>query len=89
MDITARMERQYRGPDRVIEDFSQPHQYAGPFPPEQHVRIRQNYSAMIENIDGWVGTFQERLSERGDLDNTVVVYSSDHGEMPWGQGPLG
>ncbi len=81
MDITARMERQYRGPDRVIEDFSQPHQYAGPFPPEQHVRIRQNYSAMIENIDGWVGTFQERLSERGDLDNTVVVYSSDHGEM--------
>ena len=81
MDITASMERRYRGPDRVIEDFPQPREYSGPFPAEQHVRIRQNYSAMIENIDGWLGTAQERLAERGDLDNTVVVYSSDHGEM--------
>ncbi len=81
MDITASMERRYRGPDRVIEDFLQPREYSGPFPAEQHVRIRQNYSAMIENIDGWLGTAQERLAERGDLDNTVVVYSSDHGEM--------
>ena len=81
MDITASMERKYRGPDRVIEDFPQPRDYDGPFPPEQHVRIRQNYSAMVENIDGWLGTFQERLRERGDFDNTVVVYSSDHGEM--------
>ena len=81
MDITARMERQYRGPDRVIDGFPQPHHYAGEFPTEQHVRIRQNYSAMIENIDRWLGLYQERLRERGDLDNTVVVYSSDHGEM--------
>lgn len=81
MDITASMERKYRGPDRVIEDFPQPRDYDGPFSFDQHVRIRQNYSAMVENIDGWLGTFQERLRERGDLDNTVVVYSSDHGEM--------
>lgn len=81
MDITRRMERHYRGPDRVIEGFPQPHGYAGPFPSEQHVRIRQNYAAMIENIDGWLGTFQDRLRERGDFEDTVVVYSSDHGEM--------
>ena len=81
MDITARMERQYRGPDRVIDAFPQPHNYPGPFPVEQHVRIRQNYSAMIENIDRWLGLYQDRLRERGELDNTVVVYSSDHGEM--------
>ncbi len=81
MDITVGMERRYRGPDRVIEGFPQPHHYTGPFPAEQHVRIRQNYAAMIENIDGWLGTYQDRLRERGELDNTVVVYSSDHGEM--------
>ena len=81
MDITRRMERQYRGPDRVIDDFPQPHEYSGGFPSEQHVRIRQNYSAMIENIDGWLGAYQDRLTERGELDNTIVVYSSDHGEM--------
>ena len=81
MDITVRMERQYRGPDRVIDDFPQPHNYSGMFPEERHVLIRQNYSAMIENIDRWLGIFQDRLRDRGALDNTVVVYSSDHGEM--------
>ena len=81
MDITRRMERQYRGPDRVIDAFPQPHDYSGPFPEGQHVSIRQNYSAMVENIDGWLGTYQDRLAERGELENTVVVYSSDHGEM--------
>ncbi len=81
MDITRRMERQYRGPDRVIDNFPQPHSYSGPFTAEHHVRIRQNYAAMIENIDGWLGAFQDYLFERGELENTIVVYSSDHGEM--------
>ena len=81
MDITRSMERQYRGPDRVIDGFPQPNSYAGPFPAERHIRIRQNYGAMIENIDRWLGIYQDRLRQRGELDNTIVVYSSDHGEM--------
>ena len=81
MDITARMERRYRGPDRVIDDFEQPHHYTGPFSPEHHIRIRQNYAAMIENCDDWVGRYTEWLRKRGELDNTIFVYSSDHGEM--------
>ena len=81
MDITAGMARRYRGPERVIDGFSQPNRYDGPFPPEQHVRIRQNYAAMIENIDRWLGSFVEVLKARGDHDNTVIVFSSDHGEM--------
>ena len=81
MDITRRMEDGYRGPDRVIDGFDQPNSYNGPFPPEQHVRIRQNYAAMIENIDRWLGVFVEILKQRGDYENTVIVYSSDHGEM--------
>ena len=36
---------------------------------------------MIENIDRWIGLFVERLRQRGELDNTLIVYSSDHGEM--------
>ena len=93
MDITYRMERQYRGPDRVIEDFPQPHNYRGighggqmvappsPFTAEHHIRIRQNYAAMIENIDRWLGIYQQRLEERGEADDTIVIYTSDHGEM--------
>ncbi len=81
MDITESMARSYRGPDRTIDGFQQPVGYDGPFGPERHVRIRQNYGAMIENVDRWLGIFVETLKERGDYDNTVIVYSSDHGEM--------
>ena len=36
---------------------------------------------MIENIDRWLGVYVGYLRQRGELDNTVIVYSSDHGEM--------
>ena len=36
---------------------------------------------MIENIDRWLGVFVAKLRERGELENTVIAYSSDHGEM--------
>ncbi len=65
----------------MIDGFRPPNGYDGPVPEEQHIRIRQNYSAMVENIDRWLGAFVETLKDRGDYDNTVIVYSSDHGEM--------
>jgi len=42
---------------------------------------RRNYGAMIHNIDRWLGVFQEELKKRGELENTLIVYCSDHGEM--------
>lgn len=75
MDITRRMDEICRG-----RDFPQPNGSAE-FTAAEHVAIRQNYAAMIENIDRWTGTFIEELKRRSELDNTVIVYSSDHGEM--------
>jgi arylsulfatase len=74
-DITKRMEklcrdRRYPQPNRCLI-----------YTPEIHVAIRQNYSAMVENIDRWVGTYLDELERRGELENTLVVFSSDHGEM--------
>jgi arylsulfatase A-like enzyme len=36
---------------------------------------------MVENIDRWIGVYLNKLRERGELENTLVVFSSDHGEM--------
>jgi arylsulfatase A-like enzyme len=36
---------------------------------------------MVENIDRWVGLYVDELKRRGELDNTIIVFSSDHGEM--------
>ena len=43
--------------------------------------IRQNYAAMLENIDRNIGKLLKRLKESGQYDETLIVYSADHGEM--------
>lgn len=48
---------------------------------EKHQDIRRNYAAMIENIDRNCGELIDWLESTGRLKNTVVIYSSDHGEM--------
>ncbi len=75
-DITRSMERRCRGLGGLPGPIE-----SGQFTPEIHLRIRQNYSAMVENIDRWLGIYLERLRDRGQLENTLVVFSSDHGEM--------
>jgi arylsulfatase len=75
------MERRVRGPERVLEGLPAPYGYQGPLDAANLARTRQNYSAMIENIDRWLGIYLDRLEERGELADTLVVYNSDHGEM--------
>lgn len=74
-DITESMTMLYQN-----VEFPQPNDGAG-LTPEQNVAVRRNYSAMITNIDRWIGIFVEELSRRGELENTCIIYSSDHGEM--------
>ncbi len=75
VDITGSMDALYRD-----VDFRQPNR-STEFTPKKHVEIRRNYAAMIENIDAWLGKFLEAIEARGELDNTLVVFTSDHGEM--------
>lgn len=57
--------------------------------------IRENtraYYAMVSEVDHWVGRILETLENEGLADNTVVVFTSDHGEflgehMRYGKGP--
>lgn len=41
----------------------------------------RQYYAMVSLIDQKVGEIIETLEERGELDNTWIIYASDHGEM--------
>ena len=40
-----------------------------------------NYYGLIKEIDDWVGAILHTLDEHGLTDNTLVVFTSDHGEM--------
>jgi len=43
--------------------------------------MRSYYYAKVSQIDHGVGIVREALEERGMMDNTWIIYSSDHGEM--------
>ena len=45
------------------------------------LEVKANYYAMIEQIDDQFGRIMQTLRDSGQLENTIVVYMSDHGEM--------
>jgi choline-sulfatase len=47
------------------------------------------YAGMITLVDDYVGRFIDTLRERGMLDNTVIIYCADHGEMMGDHGLFG
>jgi len=47
----------------------------------EHQQLRRNYAASCEGIDEWVGWIIDEVDRRGELDNTIIVFFSDHGEM--------
>lgn len=51
------------------------------FPDEIVRRARAGYYALISYLDEKIGGLLAALKESGQYDNTVIVYTSDHGEM--------
>ncbi len=47
----------------------------------EHRLVRAAYWAMIDLIDKQVGRLLECLERTGQLDNTIIIFMSDHGEM--------
>ncbi len=47
----------------------------------QHQQLRRNYAASMSGIDDWIGWLLQAVERRGELDHTLVVFASDHGEM--------
>ena len=52
-------------------------------------RIRELYAAEITFMDEWVGRLMNKLADRNLLDETVVMYMSDHGLTLGEDGVLG
>lgn len=76
MDVTERMAR-----DWADTDLPLPALRSNGDDEARQLEIRRRYAAMLENIDGWLGRYLETLDAAGELENTVVVFASDHGEM--------
>ena len=44
-------------------------------------RLRANYAGNVTLIDAQIGEILDTIAARGELENTIIVHTSDHGEM--------
>jgi len=51
--------------------------------------VMARYCALIEQIDEEAGRLLDLLERRGELDNTIVIFGSDHGDMMGHRNRLG
>ena len=77
-DITESMHRWYREPP---VEFPPPLFNTEDIAPETHQEVRRNWAATVEHLDSCLGHLVARVCARGNLDDTVIVFASDHGEM--------
>ncbi|MXY56634.1 MAG: sulfatase-like hydrolase/transferase [Gammaproteobacteria bacterium] len=56
------------------------------FEPGDEAAMRANYAGNVTLIDDQIGQILAVIEERGELDNTVIGFTSDHGELngDWG-----
>jgi arylsulfatase A-like enzyme len=55
-----------------------------PNPYRDPQKVRQmisNYYGLVTEVDDWIGKVLKRLDELGLAENTLVIFTSDHGEM--------
>ncbi len=54
--------------------------------PETAAEIRANYYGNVTLIDEQIGKIVDTIKKRGEWENTIVLFTSDHGEMNGDQG---
>ena len=79
---------------RPVDDHPRPHgwldhriEHGSPkLDPGDEAAMRANYAGNVTLIDDQIGQILAVIEERGELDNTVIGFTSDHGEMngDWG-----
>jgi len=57
--------------------------------PDNLMALRALYAGEVHRVDGIIGTFLEQLKEHGLLDNTVVIFTADHGQGLGEDGHMG
>jgi arylsulfatase A-like enzyme len=86
LPLNHRLQHPFDNGDLQVRDeivFPVPHDSA------QVLREQKFYLAMLARIDDRVGRLLGLLQERGELENTLIVFSSDHGLAMGEQGLMG
>ncbi len=64
----------------VFQELRHFKRIATPIPEDRMRRARAAYYGMVSELDEYIGQLWDALAETKQLENTVFVYTSDHGE---------
>ena len=73
----------YSAPQKYLDryDYDTVQVREGTTPTEGNRRMMHGYMSLISSVDDCFGQLMAKLKERGLDENTIVVYTSDHGDM--------
>lgn len=80
-DMPAPRPRIAAGPRSLLSECYRSTQHSPRFAPGDVAAMRANYAGAVTLIDEQVGGLISLVEQRGELENTVIVFTSDHGEM--------
>lgn len=80
-DLAAPYQGDWNDQDRMIRDGHSYHAQSSPSDPEYIRQLRVGYYAAITHMDHQIGRLISALVEQQLMDNTVILFVSDHGEM--------
>ena len=65
-----------------LNDIAPENAHLGDLPNDDYIkRMREVYYGLISHVDEHVGRVIASLEEIGQLDNTLIIFTSDHGEL--------
>lgn len=65
-----------------LSELSEENKLLGDLPNAEYIRrMREVYYGMISHVDEHVGRVIDKLEEIDQLDNTIIFFTTDHGEM--------
>ncbi|MBS3761809.1 MAG: sulfatase [Planctomycetes bacterium] len=71
-------------------NYIQPQLVNGMDPDEDEInRTRALYWGYVSFVDKWIGVFLDKLTQMGMLEDTAVIFTSDHGTELWDKGRFG
>lgn len=70
--------------DDVARVANAPWETLGEEERHREARLMETYAAMVTSIDDSLGRIMDALEQQGELDNTVIVFTSDNGGSPEG-----
>jgi arylsulfatase len=65
----------------LLKQLYDSNEYSPPLTASDVALMRANYAGSVTLIDDQIGQILETISFRGEMDKTLIVFASDHGEM--------